>query len=106
MAVEKKYIYRGLGVIALAGGSYFMFFYKDKNSRTAYSKLVEYLSQKGMTREQAVNVIRKFSKNATWEGEGYDTDYLVGRARALKKKEKTFIVDGKTYDAWTGRAVK
>lgn len=106
MAIEKKHIYRGLGLVALAGGSYFMFFYKDKNSRTAFEKLKEYLSQKGMTREQAVNVIREFSKKPSWEGEGYDTDYLVARAKALKKKQKTFVVDEKTYDAWTGRAVK
>jgi len=106
MAIEKKYIYQGLGLIALAGGSYFVFFYKDKNSRTAFEKIKEYLTQKGMTREQAINIIREFSKNPSWEGEGYDTDYLAARAKALKKKGKTFVVDGRTYDAWTGRATK
>lgn len=104
--LSKRNIGYAIGGLVILAGGYFLFIYKDKNSRTTFSKLSEMITQKGMTREQAIKVIRDVSKNQNWEGEGYDTDYLVARAKALKKNEPTFMVENKTYNTKSGKAVK
>lgn len=102
----KRAIVPIVSVLATIGAGYMIFFYKDKNDNTFYSKAMEWFRNKGMTREQAISVIESFSKKKFANVDSYDTDYLIARAKAMKSKSPTFVVDDKIYDTKTGTVKK
>lgn len=58
-----------------------------------------------INKEKAIKIISK-KTSATAEGlANFDEDYLVARAKALQFGKDTFELNGKEYNASTGRAV-
>jgi hypothetical protein len=94
-----------VSALAIGGAVYGIFFYKDKNDKTAYGKVTSFIRQKGMTRDKAIEIINENSSKPFVDANDYDTDYLVARAKAIKSKSDTFVLDGKTYNTKTGRIV-
>lgn len=104
---RKKTIVYIVGALAIGGAVYGVFFYKDKNDKTLYGKATDFIRQKGMTREQAIEIVNSLNpSNPMADANAYDTDYLVARAKAIKSKSDTFTLDGKTYNTKTGRIVR
>jgi hypothetical protein len=103
---RRKTLLYVVSALAIGGAVYGVFIYKDKNDETAYGKLTDFIRQKGMTREQAIEIINKAGSKPMVDANAYDTDYLIARAKALKSKSETFSLDGKTYNTKTGRVIK
>jgi hypothetical protein len=94
-----------ISALAIGGVVYGIFFYKEKNDETAYGKVADFIRQKGMTRNKAIEIINKASSKPMADPSIYDTDYLVARAKAIKSKSETFVVNGKTYNTKTGKVI-
>ena len=103
---KKKTLLYVVSALAIGGAAYGVFIYKDKNDETLYGKATDFIRQKGMTREKAIEIINGASSKPMADASSYDTDYLVARAKAIKSKSDTFLLSGKTYNTKTGRAIK
>jgi len=105
MDVQKRnkiIVYSALTVLAL-GGAYWGF-----NSYAKYkaSKLgAPSVGLAPMTRNQAIKIIESYSGHQFQNPNGYDTDYLIARARAIQMSLPTFPYGNKTYNSNTGSII-
>jgi hypothetical protein len=94
------YIISGVAILAIG---FFGFVYRDKNGQTFFGKLTSGL--KPMSREEAIKTIEDSLGKKFSNPDGYENDYLIARAKAVKSGKETFELKGKSYNANTGRAV-
>jgi hypothetical protein len=94
-----------VGSLFVLAAGFFGFIYKDKSGKTLFQKVVKSGGgDSNMTREEAIKAIEDSLGSKFSSPDGYGTDYLVARASAIKGGTDTFVLNGKTYNAKTGRA--
>jgi len=100
---KKSYAGYVIGGVAILAVGFFGFVYRDKDGQTIFGKLTSGL--KPMSREEAIKTIEDSMGSKFKNPEGYENDYLIARAKAIKSGKDSFELKGKSYSVNTGRAV-